>query len=195
MHRMRILFCCNTLQGFCNFRLDVVRHLVGKGNEAIIVYPSKKGVEKALRSLPDGCKAVPCEMSPNGKSLVQDARLLFRLLHIFKKEAPDIVFNYTVKPNIYGGIAARLRNIPSVAMAPGLGYTFACDGWVGVLLRRYYTFGLSLAEKVMVLNSSDLDRLAEAGIDRKKAVLLQGGEGVDLDRYPFTEGDYNNIGC
>ena len=135
---MRILFCCNTLHGFCNFRLDVVEHLIGKGNEAVIVYPSKDGDEDTLKTLPAGCRAVACQMSPNGKSLFQDAVYFFRLLKVFSQERPDVVFNYTIKPNIYGGIAAGIKGIPSVAMAPGLGYVFSRKGAMGALLRKFY---------------------------------------------------------
>lgn len=189
---MRILFCCNTLHGFCNFRLDVVEHLMGKGYSTIIVYPYKDGDEKTLRNLPVGCRAVQCKMSPCGKSLFQDAGYLFQLLKVFRQENPDLVFNYTVKPNIYGGIAARIRGIPSVAIAPGLGYTFAKKGVLGYLLRRYYIMGLGLAKSVFVLNSTDRNNLIDAGLKDNKIVLLDGGEGVNLERFPFSEGDYTH---
>lgn len=121
---MRFLFCCNTLHGFCNFRLDVVEHLIGKGNDAVIVYPHKDGDEATLKTLPAGCRAVECRMSPNGKSVFQDFGYFFRLLRVFRREKPDLVFNYTIKPNIYGGLAARLKSIPSVAMALVLAIPF-----------------------------------------------------------------------
>lgn len=187
---MRILFCCNTLHGFCNFRLDVVNHLVGKGIEAVIVFPYKEGDEKIVQALPAGCRAIECKMSPTGKSFSQDFRYLVGLMRILGKEKPDIVFNYTVKPNIYGGIAARVKGIPSVAVAPGLGYVFAKNGVIGSLLRKFYVAGLGLAKTVFVLNSSDRDCLLKAGLKKEKVILLEGGEGVDLKRYPFREGKY-----
>ena len=187
---MRILFCCNTLHGFCNFRLDVVEHLIGKGNEAVIVYPSKEGDDETLKALPAGCRAVVCQMSPNGKSLLQDLRYFSNLVEVIKKEKPDLVFNYTVKPNIYGGIAARIKGIPSVAMAPGLGYVFSRKGAMGALLRKFYVWGLGLAKTVFVLNCSDRECLIKEGLKQDKIVLLKGGEGVNLNRFPFTEGTY-----
>lgn len=189
---MRILFCSNTLRGFCNFRLDVVTHLIGKGNEAVIVYPHKKGDEDILKTLPAGCRAVACSLSPNGKSLLQDVRYFFGLLRVFGQEKPDVVFNYTVKPNIYGGIVAKIKGIPSVAVVPGLGYVFARKGTIGAVLRRFYLMGLHLAQSVFVLNSSDRDCLVRAGLKEEKVVLLDGGEGVNLNRYPFSEGRYQS---
>lgn len=187
---MRILFCSNTLRGFCNFRLDVVTHLIEKGNEAVIVYPHKKGDEDTLKILPAGCRAVECRMSPNGKSLFQDVRYFFGLMRVFGKEKPDIVFNYTVKPNIYGGLCARIKGIPSVAVVPGLGYVFARKGVVGAVLRRFYLMGLRLAKSVFALNSSDMGCLVRSGLKESKIVLLDGGEGVNLNRYPFSEGQF-----
>lgn len=187
---MRILFCCNTLQGFCNFRLDVVGHLIGRGIEAVIVYPPKDGDKQILLTLPIGCRAIPCIMSPNGKSLIQDLRYLWRLLRIIRREKPNLVFNYTVKPNIYGGFAARLLGLPSVAVVPGLGYSFARGGLQGTFLRKFYMIGLGFAKAVFVLNSSDRDCLVDAGLNVKKIVLLTGGEGVNLERFEFSKGDY-----
>lgn len=187
---MRILFCCNTLHGFCNFRLDVVKHLIGKGNEAVILYPYMKGDEMTVTSLPMGCRAIVCRMSPNGKSVFQDAGYLLRLLSIFRQENPDLVINYTVKPNIYGGLAAKLRKVPSISVVPGLGYVFSKKGVIGSLLRRFYIWGLRLAQSVFVLNSSDRDSLMDAGLDKERIVLLKGGEGVNLTRFPFYEGSF-----
>lgn len=187
---MRFLFCCNTLHGFCNFRLDVVEHLIGKGNDAVIVYPHKDGDEATLKTLPAGCRAVECRMSPNGKSVFQDFGYFFRLLRVFRREKPDLVFNYTIKPNIYGGLAARLKSIPSVAMAPGLGYSFSRKGIFGYVLRKLYVMALGLAKAVFVLNSSDRDCLIKAGLDGKKIILLEGGEGINLKKFPYTEGEF-----
>lgn len=189
---MRILFCCNTLHGFCNFRLDVVEHLIGKGIEAVIVYPRKDGDEETLNTLPSGCRALECRMSPNGTSIFQDAGYCLRLMRIFRREMPDIVFNYTVKPNIYGGFSSRMLGVPSVAMAPGLGYAFSRKGVFGSLLRRFYTWGLRQAKFVFVLNSSDKECLIDAGLKEDKVVLLRGGEGVHLGRFPFTKGVYSH---
>lgn len=189
---MRILFCSNTLQGFCNFRLDVVEYLIGNGNKAVIVYPYKDGDDIIVEKLPIGCSAMQCRMSPNGKSPVQDFCYFLGLLKIIRQVNPDLVFNYTIKPNIYGGIAARIRGVPSVAVVPGLGYAFARGGVMGRFLRKFYIFGLRLAKAVFVLNSSDSDCLIKAGLNGDKFVLLSGGEGVNLERFPFSEGEYSH---
>ena len=187
---MRILFCCNTLHGFCNFRLDVVEHLVRKGNEAVIVYPYKEDDELILQTLPEGSRAIPCKMSPNGKSLTQDTGYFLRLLKILRKERPDLVINYTVKPNIFGGIAAKISGVPSVAMAPGLGYVFTKKGALGWFLRKIYIYGLRFAEFVLTLNSSDQEQLVANGLKKERIILLKGGEGVNLKRFPYSEGVY-----
>lgn len=187
---MRILFCCNTLHGFCNFRLDVVEHLIGKGDEAIIVYPHKDEDEETLKTLPLGCRAVKCQMSPNGTSLLEDVRYFSHLHRIMKREKPDIVFNYTIKPNIYGGIAAKLLGIPSIAVVPGLGYSFARRDFVGILLRRVYKASLCLSHAVFVLNSYDREKLIALGVEEKRITFLKGGEGVNLNHFAYKEGDF-----
>ena len=102
------------------------------------------------------------------------------------------MFNYTIKPNIYGGLAAQLKGVPSVAMAPGLGYSFSRKGIFGYVLRKLYVMALGLAKTVLVLNSSDRDCLMKAGLDGKKIVLLEGGEGINLKKFPYTEGEFSH---
>lgn len=189
---MRLLFCCNTLRGFCNFRLDVVEHLIGMGNEAIIVYPPKDGDEKTLKMLPAGCRAVECRMSPNGTSMPEDVHFFCRIHRIIKLERPDIVFTYTIKPNIYGGIAAKMRGVPSVAIVPGLGYSYARRDFIGILLRKVYKATLRLARTVIVLNNSDREKLIALGVDKEKMLFLKGGEGVNLNRFPYSQGDFSS---
>ena len=184
---MRFLFCCNTLHGFCNFRLDVVKHLAKEGNEVIIVYPHFDGDDLLIACLPRGCRAVRCSMSPTGKNLFVDIKLFFELRKIIKTLRPDMVFNYTIKPNIYGGgVASAMMGVPSVAVVPGLGYSFTSRGSFCALLRKFYLWSLKRASYVVTLNKSDQLTLTKRGI--KGVVLFDGGEGVNLARFPFSEG-------
>lgn len=186
---MRFLFCCNTLHGFCNFRLDVVRHLAEKGNEILIVYPHLDGDDLLIAGLPKGCGSVKCSMSPTGKNLFKDFKLFVELRIIIRRYMPDVVFNYTIKPNIYGGLASAMIGVPSVAVVPGLGYSFTNHGVFCSLLRKFYVWSLKKASSVVTLNVSDRQALIDNGI--KEVVLLEGGEGVNLDRFAFTEGDFS----
>lgn len=185
---MRYVFCCNTLHGFCNFRLDVVKHLIEMGNEATIVYPYIDGDEATLKLLPQGCRAMVCRMSPNGKTIWRDLTYMVGLYRIMKQIRPAVVFNYTVKPNIYGGLAARMLGIPTVAVVPGLGYAFTKRGLFGKLIRIIYVRALQLAKEVLVLNSSDRAQLVTYGIKENKLTLLEGGEGVNLERFAYRDG-------
>lgn len=186
---MRFLFCCNTLHGFCNFRLDVVRHLAEKGNEILIVYPHLDGDDLLIAGLPKGCNAVKCSMSPTGKNLFRDIKLFVELRRIIERHKPDIVFNYTIKPNIYGGLASAMIGVPSVAVVPGLGYSFTNRGVFCSLLRKFYVWSLKKASCVVTLNKSDQKALKKQGIE--DVVLFDGGEGVNLERFTFSEGDFS----
>ena len=126
---MKIIFCDNTLWGLVNFRGEVIRHLVKFGHKVILVAPEKE--DKQMRTkIPEGVKYIPVVMGRTSLNPINDFKYFIRMLRIFKREKPDYIFTYTIKPNIYGSIAARLVGCHSTAMMAGLGYIFINDSFV-----------------------------------------------------------------
>ena len=70
---------------------------------------------------------------------------MMELMRLYRKHKPDLILHYTVKPNIYGGLAARLLGIPSVAVITGLGYSLMHEGWINVITRLLYKIALTLS--------------------------------------------------
>lgn len=100
---------------------------------------------------------------------------------IYIHEKPDIIFHYTIKPNIYGSIAAFFAKIPSIAMITGLGYAFNHSGVKTKLARMMYKFAMKFPKKVIVLNETNKDILIKNNIvSIEKIILLKGGEGINL---------------
>lgn len=71
-----------------------------------------------------GCEVIDMPMAAKGVDPREDLFLLGKLQRLYKTIKPDFIFHYTIKPNIYGSVAARLAGIPSIAVTTGLGYTF-----------------------------------------------------------------------
>ena len=180
---MKIIFCDNTLWGLVNFRGEVIRHFVAEGHQVVLVAPEKE--DRQMRTtIPDGVKYIPVKMKRTSLNPVKDVAYFFRLLHIFRKERPGYIFNYTIKPNIYGSIAARLCGCHCTAMMAGLGYIFINDSLLLRFARWVYRFGLSFAEHLIVLNDY-IRRMVEAQsiCSPEKIVYLPGGEGIDISKY------------
>lgn len=106
---------------------------------------------------------------------------MWNLFRIYKKEKPDYIFHYTIKPNIYGSLAARLCGIPSTAMIAGLGYVFNNKGIGNAIARWLYRFAMKFPQYILVLNWYNRDVVIEKRIAKPNQVLLlEGGEGINL---------------
>ena len=180
---MKIIFCDNTLWGLVNFRGEVIRHFIREGHQVVLVAPEKE--DKQMRTtIPDGVRYIPVKMARTSLNPVKDFGYFMRMLKIFRAERPDYIFNYTIKPNIYGSIAARLCGCRSTAMMAGLGYIFINDSLLLRIARTIYRFGLLFTDHLIVLNSFIREMVVQKHFcNPGKIVFLEGGEGIDIRKY------------
>ena len=190
---MKIAFCNNNLTGFYLFRKDVYKHFSSLGHEVIVLYPKCLRELWYLNMISRDCRCIAVDMVPNSQNLLVDLKLYRQLRCIYKKERPDIVFNYTIKPNIFSAIAASSLGIRTVNMMAGLGYVFDGDSVKKRLVRYLYKYGLSKAEKVIVLNQDNYNTIINKYVDCNKLILFQCGEGVNLEEYPYKKNLFNEV--
>jgi glycosyltransferase involved in cell wall biosynthesis len=176
----QILFASNTAFSICNFRFGILERLVADGYKVITVGPADLYSAKLTAM---GCEVINMPMAAKGVNPREDLFLLGQLRRLYKTVKPDFIFHYTIKPNIYGSVAARLAGIPSIAVTTGLGYTFIQDNWVARVARLLYKAAFLSPKEVWFLNEDDRQtflrhRLVAPG----KAVLLH-GEGVNTTHF------------
>lgn len=190
---MKVLFCDNRLGGLLGFRIDVIRHFVEIGHEVCLVAPpANSSWDKVGEQVPCGVRVIEVSMHPSSRNPIDDMRLFADYLRIFRKERPDIVFNYTIKPNIYGSIAAKMCGSRVFCMFAGLGYMFDGGGFVKTLGLKLYKYGVGKAEKILVLNQMNYDKILEYKMaSADKLLLLRGGEGVNLQKYTHSPADFS----
>ena len=190
---MRIFFCDNRLGGLLGFRIDVIKHFVEAGHEVcVIVPPARNSWDRVGEQIPGGVHIIEVNMQPSGMNPLRDLRLFLDYLRIYRRERPDVVFNYTIKPNIYSSIAAKMCGSRIFCMLAGLGYMFDGSGFRKRVGLKLYKYGLSKAEKIMVLNQMNYDKMLEYKMtDADKLLLLKGGEGVNLQKYAYKPADYS----
>lgn len=180
---MKILFCDNTLWGLVNFREPIFKHFHEQGHKIVLVAPETNGIAMN-RPIPDYARYIPIHMRRTGTNPFADLGYMLALRRIYKKERPDCIFHYTIKPNIYGTLIARSLHIKSAAMVAGLGYAFERTGFVGYISKLLYRYSMRFAHKVFVLNEENYTRLLQLKITApNKLELLRGGEGVDLEKF------------
>ena len=191
---MKAVFINNNVYGLLNFRPEVINSFRDNNWEIIVVLPNEDLKNNSKRSFPKGWKVYATDMQANGMNPFKDLRYLKSLISILKKEKPDIVVTYTVKPNIYGSIACAYCHIPNIAMLAGLGFLFKGNDLKKKIGRTLYKFAINLAKKVIVLNKSNYEQLLLTGfIDKSKLIWLKGGEGVNLEKYPFKPKSYKTV--
>ena len=190
--RMKIFFCDNRLGGLLGFRIDIIRHFAEAGHDVcLLVPPATNSWDRVGELPPKGVRIIEAAMQPSGTNPVRDLRLFADYLRIYRRERPDVVFNYTIKPNIYSSIAAKMCGIRVFCMLAGLGYMFDGSGFLKAFGVRLYKYGLSKADRIMVLNKMNYDLMLEHKMtSAEKLLLLKGGEGVNLQRYTYRPADY-----
>ena len=179
----KILFCDNSLKEQLNFRGDVINNYAADGFEVVLVSPLNCEYCPVYPNI----HHIPIKLHRSGMNPLKEFRYFKTLYHIYRKERPDYIFHYTIKPNIYGSIAAFLCGIPSTAMIAGLGYVFNGSGFGNWIARKLFRFALRFPEHVFVLNTNNRDIvLKERIVKENQLILLSGGEGINLQKYNST---------
>lgn len=175
----KILFLVNHDVVIYNFRLEMVERFLEEGHQVIISSPYGERID-ALVEL--GCEFRPIEMSRHGMNPVQELKLLRDYIKLIRAEKPDIVLTFTIKPNIYGGMACTLLGVPYVVNITGLGTAVENGGIVQKITVMLYRLALTRVQKVFFQNTEN----RQFFIDRKLAMGKHGllpGSGVNLNRF------------
>jgi glycosyltransferase involved in cell wall biosynthesis len=180
---MKIVICLNTAWNLVNFRAGLIRALVKSGHEVVAVAPEDK-YAVSLNAL--GCRFVPLHMENGGTNPMQDALLTWRFLRLFAHVRPDVYLGYTVKPNVYGSLAAHMLHIPVINNIAGLGAVFIKDGWLVRVVRWLYRMALKRSAKVFFQNDDDRQLFISGGLVRAEVTELLPGSGIDLKHFTPT---------
>lgn len=180
MTRPTIAISVNAAWNLVNFRHSLMRGLVKAGYRVVAIAPAD-GREGELAAL--GVEFEPIAMNGRGMSPSEDAQLLLSYLRVLRRVRPAAYLGFTIKPNIWGGLACRILGIPRIANIAGLGTTFIGRGALNLLVRRLYGIGLAGAACVFFQNRDDRGHfVAERIVDVDRTALLP-GSGVDLQRF------------
>jgi glycosyltransferase involved in cell wall biosynthesis len=180
---MKIIICINTAWNLVNFRTGLIRGLMGQGYEVVAVAPHD---EYAAKLTDIGCRFVALPMDNKGINPVKDLILLFRFMRLLGRERPDVFLGYTVKPNVYGSLAAHVLGIPVVNNVAGLGAVFMRDTWLTRLVRFLYKIALSRSRHVFFQNNEDLQMFVEHGLVASHKVSRLPGSGINLTAFSYT---------
>jgi len=182
--KYKVVIGLNTAWNLYNFRAGLISALVERGYEVIAIAPQDEYVDR-IKKL--GCRFIPLSMDNQGTHPGKDLRLLWNFFILLRKERPDIFLGYTVKPNIYGSLAAQALDIPVINNISGLGSVFINNGFLARIVRNLYRFALLHSAKVFFQNEDDLNLFVSEKLVEKGKVGLLPGSGVNINRFKYSE--------
>jgi len=176
---LRLALTVNNAWDILAWRQTLVRALLEAGFETVVVAPPGPAI-RAVAGL--GCRILTYPLNRRGLNPLEEARALVGLSSVYRQWRPAIAHHFTIKPNLYGTLAARLAGVPVViATVTGLGYIWTDDGprarVLRAILEPIYRRVLRLADVVIYLNEEDRRTLGG-----RRTVLIP-GEGIDLEAF------------
>lgn len=180
-----------------NFRGSMLKAMKEAGHEVYGIAPlDSPNVPEQLAEM--GIKFIEAPIKRKGMNPLKDFLSLLTLTRILWKLKPDTVLSYTIKPVIYGSIAARIAGVRNIySMITGLGYAFGKTsgkrGLLFKLVKNMYRAGLCVNKGVMFQNPDDRDLFIQLGIISKdKAATVTNGSGVDMTHFAPAPLEKNN---
>ena len=177
---MRIAVVLNTSWNIYNFRMSLVRALLSQGHEVHTIAP-KDEFTHLLEE--EGCIHHNIKMDSRGANPIKDSALIAELFFTYRTIRPDIVLHYTIKPNVYGTLAAAMLRIPVINNVCGLGTVFLKDNLVSAIAILFYRISFRFAHKVFFQNPEDLKLFVTKKMVRPGIADLVPGSGIDLKRF------------
>ncbi|NLC67988.1 MAG: glycosyltransferase family 4 protein [Clostridiaceae bacterium] len=179
----RILVLTNSINGLYSFRRELIDELI---NQDYCISISAPVDTKTVFFKKIGCNIIETRIKRRSTDPISDLKLLLNYIRIIQKEKPNIVLTYTIKPNVYGGIACRLLQIPYLVNITGLGTSIENNGIMKKIALKLYKIGLKKASCVFFQNSSNQRLFLDNKIAISKTRLIP-RSGVNLNYHCFEE--------
>ncbi|MDB5038425.1 MAG: hypothetical protein JWQ35_1953 [Bacteriovoracaceae bacterium] len=191
--KTEFVFIHNSASTILSLRGDLIESaLAAQMNVTVCIPPGNSKAQEELKSR--GVRIFLIPLQRTGLNPFSDLYLFFKLFLFFKKTKPDWIFCTTIKPVIFGSLAARLasRKIRIASMITGLGYAFhprsIKDRAVHLIARALYRLALTKNEIIFFHNQDDRDHFSDLKLLPSKArIKITAGSGVNLQKFQITE--------
>lgn len=177
---MKIIFVSNISWSLFNFRRGLMTEIKNRGHEVIFCAAFDDYTSK-LQQL--GFRYIPITLERKGTNIFKDLFLFLSLFSIYKREKPDWILHNSVKPNIYGAIAAYLSGRRCINTVSGLGYLFIRKTFLSRMIKMLYKLAGSCTKKTFFQNRDDLQLFLEEKLIAAKKCVLVAGSGVNTDLF------------
>ena len=174
-----IALVSNDYWGLYKFRYDIIHMLIRQGYKIILI-AKKDGYHKKFND--KNILKHFIQLEHRSVNIFTEIRTIIDLYKIYKKSKPDLIFHFTLKPNIYGGIIARFLNIKAISMITGLGYIFIrSNRFLKILVIQMLKFAIKNSKEIWFTNAHDLDKYQKLNIIKSQKTNLIPGAGADFN--------------
>ena len=180
MGKKRILFLANHFITLYSFRKEMINEMVKQGHELYLSLP-KSDENKYFEDL--GCHIVETEIDRRGVNPIKDLKLICFYRKMIPQVNPDIIFSYTIKPNIYGTMVSNGK-YKQVCNITGTGATFLKRTFVSTICEILYKLSIKKCYKVFFQNTGDRDFFIKEGLVRDNYAMLP-GSGCNIQQHSF----------
>ena len=180
--QQKILMISNVTANLVNFRKEIIERLLQR-YEVIVLATENIGRDTLERM---GCRFISIDVDRHGTNPLTEILLIKRYKEIIKSIKPIVTLTYTVKPNVYGGIACANQGVPYIANITGLGDAIESPGILSLITRLMYKYGLRKAEKVFFQNSENCSYFVRHKIYQGRYDILP-GSGVNLKKHKYEQ--------
>jgi len=180
MNKKKILISANVVFTIANFRKELIKFFIEHDYEIVCVANNDDLSDSSLKVLNHlNVKFIQVSINRKGLNPLEDFKYMIELVKIYKKEKPDIVLHFTIKPNIYGTIAAKFAGVKSINTINGLGSAIIKDDLLSKILKYLYKFSLIFSSRVLFQNTDDRDFFISKNLVNIDKVSIVPGSGVD----------------
>jgi glycosyltransferase involved in cell wall biosynthesis len=189
----KIILVSNTSWYLYNFRLGVIRLLQLENFQIICIANYDEYSEKLIE---EGVTFMQSSLANQGINPFQDLNYFWFLFKCYRKIKPSFIFHYTIKPNIYGSLAAKLSNLKSIAIVSGAGYVFLKQNLLNKITRKLYWLAAKASTEMWFVNKEDQIMFARQEIVNIKKTRVLPGEGINTETfkrdfpYPVNNKDF-----
>lgn len=177
-----ILLVANSTWNLYHYRQPLIVALLAQGYQVETAAPADDFLPQ-LEQLTHSKHHALQQLNPQSQNQLSELGCLLEIKRLYQRLQPSLVLHFTIKPNIYGGLAARWLGIPYMAVITGLGYTFLHDSWTNRLIPGLYRLGLASAKQVIFYNQADQAEFIQRRISKAANSTVINGSGVDLSYF------------
>jgi glycosyltransferase involved in cell wall biosynthesis len=175
----KVAICLNASWNIYNFRLNLARALKKAGYEVVLIAPYDKYSELLKKEF----EYYDIYMNNKGTNPIEDMKTLLEFFKLFKKIKPDVMLGYTIKPNVYGNMAAHSLGIKTINNIAGLGTLFSNGGILTKIAKFLYKISQKNSSQIFFQNREDYEMFTSENIvDKNKCDILP-GSGIDTTKF------------